>query len=97
VDALAREAQALPPSLHTDEFFLVWDMVERWIGDITTKRIQRGAFGRVPELVEAIEGYIALNNGDRTSFMCNHDGQADHHQGRPWTGGLRDLKRSRAI
>jgi hypothetical protein len=37
---------------------------ERWFGEITTKRIRRGSFGSVSELVQAIESYIAHNNED---------------------------------
>ena len=44
-------------------------MVERWFSNITTKRIRRGSFGSVPELVEAIEGYIAYNNEEPTPFI----------------------------
>jgi transposase len=45
------------------------NMVERWFGDITTKRIRRGSFGSVPELVKAIEDYIAHHNEDPTPFI----------------------------
>ena len=34
-------------------------MVERFFRDITTKRLRRGVFTSVPELVTAIEEYIA--------------------------------------
>jgi transposase len=38
------------------------NLVERWFRDITTKRIRRGRFGNVGELVTTIEDYIAHNN-----------------------------------
>jgi len=36
--------------------------MERWFREITTKRIRRGSFASVAELVSAIHGYIADNN-----------------------------------
>ena len=66
------------------------NMVERWFGAITTKRIRRGSFGSVPELIEAIEDYIAHHNEDPIPVHLDQDGQADHHQGPTWTGGPRD-------
>jgi transposase len=38
------------------------NLVERWFGEITRKRIRRGVFRSVPELVAAIEEYINCNN-----------------------------------
>jgi len=38
------------------------NLVERWFREITTKRIRRGTFRSVPELVTAIENYIKENN-----------------------------------
>jgi len=38
------------------------NLVERWFGEITRKRIRRGVFRSVPELVSAIEEYIRYNN-----------------------------------
>ena len=45
------------------------NLVERWFRDITTKRIRRGSFTSVPELVSAIEDYIAHNNDNPTPFV----------------------------
>jgi len=38
------------------------NLVERWFGEITRKRIRRGVFRSVPELVAAIEDFIRINN-----------------------------------
>jgi transposase len=45
------------------------NLVERWFRDITTKRIRRGSFGSVPQLVSAIEDYIAHNNEHPKPFV----------------------------
>src|ERR1017187_2032161 len=38
------------------------NLVERWFGEITRKRIRRGVFKSVQELIEAIEHYMKTNN-----------------------------------
>jgi transposase/DNA-binding CsgD family transcriptional regulator len=38
------------------------NMVERWFGEITSKRIRRGSFNSVKELIMAIEQFIASHN-----------------------------------
>jgi transposase len=45
------------------------NLVERWFGEITRKRIRRGTFKSVAELVAAIEDYIRLNNEDPKPFI----------------------------
>ncbi|HUP85745.1 MAG TPA: IS630 family transposase [Acidimicrobiales bacterium] len=45
------------------------NLVERWFRDLTTKRLQRGSFANVPELVAAIEDYIAHHNDDPKPFV----------------------------
>ena len=45
------------------------NLVERWFGEITRKRIRRGVFRSVTELVAAIEDYIRLNNQDPKPFV----------------------------
>ncbi len=45
------------------------NLVERWFGEITRKRIRRGAFRSVPELVAAIEEYINCNNESPKPFV----------------------------
>ena len=38
------------------------NMVERWFREITDKRIRRGSFASVPDLIAAIEAYLAGHN-----------------------------------
>jgi transposase len=45
------------------------NLVERWFGEITRKRIRRGVFKSVPELVTAIEEYIRLYNENSKPFV----------------------------
>jgi transposase len=45
------------------------NLVERWFGEITRKRIRRGVFRSVPDLVTAIEEYIRLNNENPEPFV----------------------------
>ena len=37
------------------------NMVERFFRDLTVERLRRGVFTSVPELIEAIEEYIAVH------------------------------------
>jgi transposase len=45
------------------------NMIERWFREITQKRIRRGTFGNVAELVDAIREYVAIYNGDPKLFV----------------------------
>jgi transposase len=45
------------------------NLIERWFGEITRKRIRRGVFQSVPELVSAIEEYIRCHNEDPKPFV----------------------------
>ena len=45
------------------------NLVERWFGEITRKRIRRGVFGSVEELEKAIYEYIAHNNANPKPFV----------------------------
>lgn len=45
------------------------NLVERWFREITTKRIRRGTFHSVPELIQAIEDYIKINNENPKPFV----------------------------
>jgi transposase len=45
------------------------NLVERWFGEITRKRIRRGVFRNVPELIAAIEDFIRLNNENPKPFV----------------------------
>ncbi len=44
-------------------------MVERWFRELTQKRIRRGVFRSVPELITAIEEYLAAYNQDAKPFV----------------------------
>lgn len=45
------------------------NLVERWFGEITRKRIRRGSFKSVRELIQAIQGYIRYNNENPRPFV----------------------------
>lgn len=45
------------------------NLVERWFGEITRKRIRRGVFRSVPELVAAIDNFINVNNENPKPFV----------------------------
>src|SRR3990172_4932206 len=63
------------------------NLVERWFRDLTNKRIRRGVFKSVPQLIDAIMGYIAAHNGSPKTFV--------------WTAKVEDilakLRRARAV
>ena len=40
------------------------NLVERWFRELTDKKIRRGSFGSVADLIAAIEDYIAHHNAD---------------------------------
>lgn len=45
------------------------NMVERFFRDITTERLRRGVFTRVPELTAAIHDYVAHHNENPKAFI----------------------------
>jgi transposase len=45
------------------------NLVERWFGEITRKRIRRGVFKSVPELTAAIQEFIQVNNQNPKPFV----------------------------
>ncbi len=45
------------------------NLVERWFGEITRKRIRRGVFRSVAELILAIEDFIQVNNEHPNPFI----------------------------
>ena len=53
------------------------NLIERWFGELTDKAIRRGVFHSVPDLVAAIEAYLANYNQDATPFT--------------WTASLDDI------
>lgn len=40
------------------------NLVERWFRELTEKRVRRGSFGSVPELIRAIEEYLTTSNAN---------------------------------
>ena len=63
------------------------NLVERWFREITDKRIRRGVFRSVEQLIEAIRGYIDEHNNDPKPFV--------------WTAKAEDIlekvRRARAV
>jgi len=45
------------------------NLVERWFRELTDKRIRRGSFPSVPELIAAIKEFIAANNDSPNPFV----------------------------
>ena len=45
------------------------NMVERWLSQITQKRIRRGVFPSVPDLIATINQYIELTNANPKPFV----------------------------
>jgi hypothetical protein len=58
---MATEASALCASLHSDSSKWL-NLVERWFGKLTDKRIRRAAFMSVNDLVAAINEYMQVWN-----------------------------------
>jgi len=44
------------------------NLVERFFADLTSKRLRRGSFPGVPELIQAIEGYVEHHNDTTKGF-----------------------------
>jgi len=51
------------------------NLVERWFGEITRKRIRRGTFTSVKELIEAIETYLNEHNRNPKKFVWTKDAE----------------------
>jgi transposase len=45
------------------------NLIERWFGEITRKRIRRGVFHNVPDLIAAIEEFIQVTNDNPKPFV----------------------------
>ena len=45
------------------------NLVERWFRELTDKAIRRGVFHSVPELIDAIEAFLAAHNDDPKPFV----------------------------
>jgi hypothetical protein len=44
------------------------NLVERWFRELTDKALRRGSFNSVPDLVTAIEDYLAAHNDSPKPF-----------------------------
>lgn len=44
------------------------NLIERWFAELITRRVRRGTFNSVPELVKAIEEHVRLNNAHPKPF-----------------------------
>lgn len=51
------------------------NLVERWFRDLTEKRIRRGSFESVPELIMAIEDYMSVSNAEPKPFVWHKSAQ----------------------
>lgn len=49
------------------------NMVERWFREITDKRLRRGVFKSVPDLIESIEDYLKAHNSNPKIFKWTKD------------------------
>lgn len=45
------------------------NVIERFFSELTTKRIRRGTFSSVPELIRAIEAFIEQHNADPAPYV----------------------------
>ena len=52
------------------------NLVERWFRELTEKRVRRGSFESVPELIAAIKEYLAASNADPKPFVWHASAQA---------------------
>ncbi len=52
------------------------NLVERWFRDLTDKAIRRGVFTSVPDLIAAIEEYLAAHNDDPKPFVWTAEADA---------------------
>ena len=59
------------------------NLIERWFGNITQKRIRRGIFKSVPDLIAAIEEYIQVNNQDPKPFVWTKKSRRYHSKNQP--------------
>jgi transposase/DNA-binding CsgD family transcriptional regulator len=73
------------------------NMVERWFAEITAKRIRRGSFASVSDLVEAIENYIAHHNDNPTPFIWTKTAKQIITKVRRGRVALESVRQSRVI
>jgi len=64
---LKRHPRFIPHFIPTSSSWL--NLVERWFGELTSKRIRRGVFHSVPDLITAIEEFMESWNEHPTPFV----------------------------
>jgi len=64
---LKRHPRFVPHFVPTSSSWL--NLVERWFAELTNKRIRRGSFGSVSDLVNAIEEFLAAWNSNPKPFV----------------------------
>jgi len=64
---LKRHRRFVPHFIPTSSSWL--NLVERWFGELTRKAVRRGVFFSVPDLVQAIEAFLAAWNADPQPFV----------------------------
>ena len=64
---LKRHRRFVPHFIPTSSSWL--NLVERWFGELTQKAVRRGAFVSVPDLVQAIETFLAAWNENPRPFV----------------------------
>lgn len=64
---MRRHPRFLPHFVPTSSSWL--NLVERWFGELTSKRIRRGSFGSVPDLQKAITEFLAAWNENPKPFV----------------------------
>ena len=52
------------------------NLVERWFRELTTRRIRRGVFKSVPDLIAAIEEYLQVHNANPKPFVWTKSADA---------------------
>ena len=58
-------------------------MVERFFRDLTDKRLRRGVFHSVPDVIDAIDEYIFQHNDDPKPFILDPEGVGYPREGHP--------------
>src|SRR2546429_9486786 len=64
---LKRHPRFVPHFIPTSSSWV--NLVERWFGELTEKAVRRGAFFSVPDLVRAIEEFLAAWNENPRPFV----------------------------
>jgi transposase len=64
---LKRHPRVIPHFIPTSSSWL--NLVERWFGELTSKRIRRGVFHSVPDLIAAIDGFLESWNENPKPFV----------------------------